>query len=67
MRCYLMVGGHIAAVEFLTAGTDDGLIEQARTHFARRGEERFDGFEVWDAARRVYAWPEGPSAPAPAR
>lgn len=61
VRCYLMMG-HIAAVEFLDTGADDSLIEQAHAHFGRRTrEERFDGFEIWDCARRVYSWPQVPS------
>lgn len=59
MRCFLMMGGHIRAVEFLTAGPDESLVEQAHGHFERRtGQEKFDGFEVWDGARRVYWWPQ---------
>lgn len=58
MRCYLMKNGHIGAVEFLAAKSDAKLIEQARAHFERRSIERFDGFEVWDGARRVYVHPE---------
>ena len=59
MRCYLMKKGHIAAVEFLTAGPDESLVEQAHAIFARRiSVEPFDGFEVWDLARRVCSWPE---------
>lgn len=58
MRCYLLKNQHIAAVEFLAPGSDQELIEQSHGHFERRAEERFDGFEVWDAARRVYSWPE---------
>ena len=64
MRCFLKSKGRIAAVEFLTAGPDENLIEQAKAHFVRRStEESFDGFEVWDHARYVYAWPEEPSTP----
>ena len=64
MRCYLMMKGHIAAVEFLTADSDDKMVAEARAHFARRtsAKEPFDGFEVWDHARHVYSWPE-PSEP----
>jgi hypothetical protein len=54
-----MMKGHIAAVEMLTPAPDEKLVQQARGHFARRRqEEPFDGFEVWDHARRVYTWPE---------
>lgn len=63
MRCYLMMKGHIAAVVFLTAGPDEKMVEEARAHFERRQDERFDGFKVWDRARRVYAWPEEPAEP----
>lgn len=66
MRCYLMKKGHIAAVEILTAGPDEKLVHEAHAHFERRTkEELFDAFEVWDAARRVYSWPEEPTASAP--
>lgn len=58
MRCYLMMKGHIAAVEFLTTASDEKMVEEARAHFERRQDERFDAFEVWDGARRVYSWPE---------
>lgn len=61
MRCYLMHSGHILAVEFLAAGPDESLIEQAKAHFDRRSEEPFDGFEVWDGKRRVYCFPENES------
>ena len=54
MRCYLMRKGHIADVEFLTAGPDDALIKQAKQIFRERTDRPFDGFEVWDRARRVY-------------
>lgn len=59
MRCFLMKKGRIAAVEMLTPDTDAKLIEQGHGHFARLSlDEQFDGFEVWDHARRVYTWPE---------
>jgi CRP-like cAMP-binding protein len=54
MRCYLMQKGHIAAVEFLEPGPDEVLIEQAKTCFRRHAGRSFDGFEVWDGARRLY-------------
>ena len=56
-----MMRGHIVAVEFLAAGSDENLIQQGRVHFARRSGEGFDAFEVWDHARKVYAWPEEPN------
>jgi len=57
MRCFFMRRGHIYAVEFLTPGTDEALIEQAQKLFRER-TERVDGFEVWDGARRVHVHPE---------
>ena len=59
MRCFLMMKGHIAAVVLLTPDTDEKLIEQGHAHFVCLSlDEQFDGFEVWDHARRVYTWPE---------
>jgi hypothetical protein len=63
MRCYLMRKGHIAAVEFLTSGSDESLIEQSKTIFRERTDRPFDGFEVWDGARRVYVHPEEIESP----
>ena len=59
MRCYLMRKGHIAAVVLLTSGTDDSLIDQGKACFAARASE-FDGFEVWDRARKLYVYPDEP-------
>ena len=58
LRCYLMKNGHIATVEFLTAGSDEVLIEQGHAIFRERMGQRYDGFEVWDGARRVFVHPE---------
>jgi hypothetical protein len=61
MRCFLMRGERIAPVEFLEEGSDDDLIKQAHTRFVdRKVEARFDGFEVWHGARRVYRYPGEP-------
>ena len=49
MRCYLMRNGHIAAVEFLTAGPDEFLVI-----FRERTDRPFDGFEIWDGTRRLH-------------
>lgn len=61
MRCYFIRDGHIAAVEALTAATDDDAIRQAERLFAERlfrdRDERFVSFEVWDRARFVYRYP----------
>lgn len=52
------------AVEILAAGLDESLKE----HVARRAAiARFDGFEVGDRARRIYAWPEARYASSPFR
>ena len=59
MRCYLKRKGNIAAVEFLTAGPAEFLIEQGKAHFSRRQlDDSFDGFEVWDGSRRLHVYPE---------
>jgi hypothetical protein len=58
MRCYLMRKGHIGDVEFLSPGPDEALIEQGKRIFLERTDRLFDGFEVWDGARRVYVHPE---------
>ncbi len=50
MHCYLMRKGHIAAVEFLTAGPDDALIEQGKEIFSQLPIEAYDGFEVCGTA-----------------
>jgi hypothetical protein len=54
MRCYFMRGGRIEGVTFLKSGPDDALIEEARSVFAQRAGQHFDGFEVWDGTRFVY-------------
>ena len=65
MRCFLMRGGHIESVELLEPGSDEDLIVQGRMWFeVRKAEGRFDGFEVWDGARRLYTYPEEPSGAA---
>ncbi len=58
MRCYLTRNGRIAAVQFLKTGSDEELIEQSRRIFRERTDQPFDGFEVWDGARRVHVQPE---------
>jgi hypothetical protein len=55
--------GRIASVEFLAEGSDNSLIEQAKAHFLRRSEDRFDGFEVWYGARFVYREPPDEQPP----
>ena len=52
MRCYLLRGGRIAAVELLDAKSDEEAVEQCRMIFEQR-KSKFEGFEVWDYARKV--------------
>jgi hypothetical protein len=55
LRCFLFRNGHFADFEFLTPGSDEALIEQAKRVFRElRADRRFDGFEVWDGGRRVH-------------
>jgi len=63
MRCFLMNNGHIRAVEVLEPAPDQALVDQARAHFRRRASEKFDDFEVWDGARRLYSLSEDPTPP----
>lgn len=57
MRCYMMKNGHIIAVELLIPAPDEALIEQGKAHFRRLADHSFDGFEIWDGARRVHVYP----------
>ena len=57
MRCYFMRNGHIAAVELLTPGPDEALIEQGKSLFRERPDRAYDGFEVWDGVRRLHSHP----------
>jgi hypothetical protein len=60
MRCYFMRGGRIAAVEFLTATTDQGRIAESLELFETKGMPTgAEGFEVWDGPRFLYRFPEG--------
>jgi hypothetical protein len=52
MRCYLMRGGHIAAVELLDAESDEEAVEQCRAIFEER-KSKFEAFEVWDRTRKI--------------
>ena len=59
MRCYFLKDGRIAAVELLSADTDEGRIAEARDLFNVKGLPRgAEGFEVWDQGRFVYRYPE---------
>jgi hypothetical protein len=59
MRCYFMRNEHIVAVELLGEGISDATaVTSAKALFVGcQRERRYDGFEVWDRARRVYLWP----------
>jgi hypothetical protein len=56
MRCYLLRGGHIAAVELLDANSDEEAVEQCRALFEER-KSKFEALEVWDRTRKIA---EGP-------
>jgi hypothetical protein len=56
MRCYFMRDGHIASVELLDVNSDEEAIEKSKALFEER-KSKFDGFEVWDRARKIA---EGP-------
>jgi hypothetical protein len=56
MRCYFMRGGNVAAVELLDVESDEEAIERSKALFEER-KSKFDGFEVWDLARKIA---EGP-------
>lgn len=59
MRCYFMRGGHIQAVELLSALDDAGRIEEARRLFQTSAKaQNAEGFEVWDGPRFIYRYPE---------
>ena len=52
MRCYFMRDGHIAAVELLDVKSDEEAVEKSRALFEER-KSKFEGFEVWDHARKI--------------
>jgi hypothetical protein len=56
MRCFFMRGGHIAAVELLEVNSDQEAVEKCKALFEER-KPKYDGFEVWDRARKIA---EGP-------
>ena len=60
MRCYLMRGGHIFAVEELPADLSDyEAIEKAMATFRQRGDQ-VDGIELWDRSRFIMRHPPDP-------
>lgn len=59
MRCFFMQAGHIAAAELPdNALEDDAVVRQSRALFVSRIRVGFDGFEVWNRARRICRHPE---------
>ena len=59
MRCYFMKNGHIAAVEVLEEGIEDGAaIKVGGVLFLARIRDGFEGFEIWDRERVVFRYPE---------
>ena len=58
MRCYLMRGGQIHGVAFLSDGPDEKLIEQAKAILEARSKDGFEGVEVWSDKRFVYRSPD---------
>jgi hypothetical protein len=56
MRCYFVRGGHVAAVELLEVKSDEEAVEKCKALFEER-KSKFEGFEVWDRARKIA---EGP-------
>lgn len=58
MRCYFMRQRHIADVAVLPALNDQEAVEKARELVeARKGRDGFEGFEVWDRARKLIKYP----------
>lgn len=56
MRCFFIRDGHVAGVEILRPGDDEDLIKQGWAVFnAHPKKASFQGFQVWDLARRVYS------------
>ena len=52
MRCYFMRDGHIAAVELLDVNSDEEAVEKCKALF-EKWKSKYDGFEVWDRARKI--------------
>jgi hypothetical protein len=56
LRCYFMRDGHIAAVELLDVKSDEEAVEKCKALFEER-KPKFEGFEVWDCARKIARGP----------
>ena len=62
-----MHNSHIASVEILEGITDDATaIKLGSAHFARRRDEGFEGFEIWERERVVFRYPEDENQTGPA-
>jgi hypothetical protein len=58
MRCFCMRGGHIADVEMLVGLNDEEAVKTAHKLFeARKQKGGFEGFEVWEEARKIMQHP----------
>jgi hypothetical protein len=58
VRCYFMRNGHIAGVEELPGLPDEEAIEKGRELFeARKAQNGFDGFEVWNLTKVLIQYP----------
>jgi hypothetical protein len=61
-RCYLLTAeDHIARVTILKCADVADAERQCRAVVA--ASERYAGAEVWDGARRLYRYPDGPEGP----
>jgi len=56
MRCFFIRGGYVVAAEELTEVSDEEAVAKAHVLFAER-KDLFEGFEVWDLARKLIAHP----------
>jgi hypothetical protein len=56
MRCFFIRGGDVVAAEELTGLSDEEAIAKAHVLFSER-KNLFEGFEVWDLARKLIAHP----------
>ncbi|HEX3501098.1 MAG TPA: hypothetical protein VHT04_17400 [Stellaceae bacterium] len=58
---FLNADGHIARATVLKCADDPDAERQCRAVFA--ATDGFVSAEIWDGARQVYRYPDGPSAP----
>jgi hypothetical protein len=63
MRCYFTRDGRIQGVENLMAAEEAAAIAESQRLFRTLGKARMaEGFEVWDAGRCLYRFPQTASA-----